>query len=216
MPNREDGVGGLVEHSAHQPHVVAGVLGGGQSRRLGRDKGLIQWNGRSLIEWSVVRAKRVSRQVYVLAKSREFYSHLSCPVVSDFYSTSSPLSGILTLAPFVKEWMLLLACDIVLFSDEVLPYVWSRRKPGKTVVVRSEEGLQPLLGFYPAAHIPYWERAYRSGNYKLQTVLEQMPRVEIDAGELPTPANGTPVFLNINREEDLERLLKIEQNMRVR
>ncbi len=208
-------------NTGHQPHIVAGVLGGGQSRRLGRDKGLIQWNGRSLIEWSVVRAQTVASQVYVLAKNRSFYSHLTCPVLTDFYSTSSPLSGILTLAPFVKEWMLLLACDIVLFSDKVLPYIWSRREAGKAVVVRSEEGLQPLLGFYPAAHIPYWERAYRSGNYKLQTVLERMPRVEIEAteipaGELHAPTDGTPVFLNINHSEDLERLRKIEQNMRVR
>ena len=196
--------------------VIAGVLGGGQSRRFGRDKGLIEWNGRSLIEWAVLSAQRVAQQVYVLAKDRSFYSGLSCPVLPDFYSTSSPLSGILTLAPFVKEWMLLLACDIVLFSDQILPYLWEQRESGKAVVVRSDEGLQPLLGFYPAEHIRYWEAAYRNANYKLQPVLEQMPRVEINAAELPAPVNGDIGFLNINREEDLHTLERIGQSTRVK
>jgi len=200
----------------HHTHIVAGVLGGGQSRRLGRDKGLIEWNGRSLIEWAVLSAQQVAQQVYVLAKNRHFYSDLACPVLPDLYSTSSPLSGILTLSPFVREWMLLLACDIVLFSDEILPYLWKQRESGKAVVVRSEEGLQPLLGFYPAEHIGYWEAAYRSANYKLQIVLEQMPRVEIDAADLPKPRNLDDSFLNINREEDLYRLERIRQNTRVK
>ncbi|MFW5711442.1 MAG: molybdenum cofactor guanylyltransferase [Spirochaetota bacterium] len=200
----------------HQAHLIAGVLGGGQSRRLGRDKGLIEWEGRRLIEWSVLSAQKVAQQVYVLAKDRNFYSDLACPVLPDFYSTSSPLSGILTLSPFVKEWMLLLACDIVLFSDQILPFLWEQRESGKAVVVRSEEGLQPLLGFYPAEHLGYWETAYRNANYKLQIVLEQMPRVEIDAAELPAPANGDIGFLNINRVEDLRRLERIGRNTRVK
>lgn len=198
-----------------EAQVVAGILAGGQSRRLGRDKGLIRWKGRSLIEWSVLHAQSVTRHVYVLAKHREYYPNLQYPVLPDLYSTSSPLSGILTLAPFVKDWMLLLACDIVLFSDQILPYMWQQRSPGKAVVVKSAEGLQPLLGFYPVRHLQYWERAYRSGNYKLQPVLEQMPRVEIDATELPKPLNGDPVFLNINRKEDLYRLQEIDRSVRV-
>ena len=111
--------------------------------------------------------------------------------------------------------MLLLACDIVLFSEQILPYMWQQRIPGKAVVVKSAEGLQPLLGFYPVQHMRYWENAYRSGNYKLQPVLEQMPRVEIDAAELPKPLHGGPVFLNINRKEDFDRLREIEPSVRV-
>lgn len=200
---------------AEEPQVVAGILAGGQSRRLGHDKGLIRWNGRTLIEWSLFHAQSVARPVYVLAKQRDYYSNLAYPVIPDFYSTSSPLSGILTLSPFVKDWMLLLACDIVLFSEQVLPYMWQQRSPGKAVVVKSAEGLQPLLGFYPVQHMRYWEKAYSSGNYKLQPVLEQMPRVEIDAADLPKPLNGGSAFLNINRKEDLDRLRELDRSVRM-
>ncbi|HKK66342.1 MAG TPA: molybdenum cofactor guanylyltransferase [Clostridia bacterium] len=198
-----------------EEHITAGILAGGRSRRLGRDKAFLNWQGRSLIEWSVMRAKGITPTVYLLAKDRAAYQHLSCPVLPDFYSTSSPLSGILTVGPFVKQWLLLLACDIVLFSDRLLPFLWEQRTPGKAVVVRSKEGLQPLLGLYPVELMGYWERAYQKGNYKLQPTLQLMPRIEVAEYELPRPLQGGAPFLNINRAADVKQLQSLRTDMRV-
>ncbi|MCF7915300.1 MAG: molybdenum cofactor guanylyltransferase [Spirochaetaceae bacterium] len=198
-----------------EEHITAGILAGGRSRRLGRDKAFLNWQGRSLIEWSVMRAKGITSNVYLLAKDRAAYQHLSCPVLPDFYSTSSPLSGILTVGPFVKQWLLLLACDIVLFSDRLLPFLWEQRTPGKAVVVRSKEGLQPLLGLYPVELMGYWEQAYQNGNYKLQPTLQLMPRIEVAEYELPRPQQGEEPFLNINRAADVEQLQRLRTDMRV-
>jgi len=203
------------EKKTRKEHLVAGVLAGGTSRRLGRNKAFIEWRGRPLVEWSVLGAKKISSDVYILAKEQALYNRFDCPVLPDLYSTSSPLSGILTLGPFVKEWLLLLACDIVLLTDGLLPFLWNKRESGKAVVVHSKEGLQPLLGLYPAGHLSYWEKAYRSGNYKLQPVITQMPRVEVAPGELPKPEHGGPSFLNINQAADVERLFQLEKRVRV-
>ncbi len=202
-------------HPRSAEKIVAGILAGGQSRRLGRDKATIEWHQRSLIEWSFTRAQSITQNVYLLAKGQARYSHVHAPVLPDLYSTPTPLSGILTIGPFVKNWLLLLACDIVIFTDELLPYLWKQREPGKAVVVHSEEGLQPLLAYYPLEHMEYWEEAYRSGNYKLQPIVMQMPRVEVEAGELPRPLLGGPAFLNINHNADVARLRQLEAHMRV-
>ncbi|MFO7731688.1 MAG: molybdenum cofactor guanylyltransferase [Spirochaetia bacterium] len=198
-----------------EEHLVAGILAGGQSRRLGQDKAFLNWQGRSLIEWSVIRAKGITSNIYLLAKDRAAYQHLSCTVLPDLYSTSSPLSGILTVSPFVKQWLLLLACDVVLFSNRVLPFLWEQRRPGQALVVRSKEGLQPLLGFYPVELMGYWEQAYQKGNYKLQPTLELMPRIEVSESDLPRPLQGGAPFLNINRAEDVEQLRSLRTDMRV-
>lgn len=198
-----------------EEHITAGILAGGRSRRLGRNKAFLNWQGRSLIEWSVMRAKGITSNVYLLGKDRAAYQHLSCPVLPDFYSTSSPLSGILTVGPFVKQWLLLLACDIVVFSDRLLPYLWEQRTAGKAVVVRSKEGLQPLLGFYPVELMGYWERAYQKGRYKLQPTLQRMPRVEVSESDLPRPQQGGAPFLNINRAADVEQLRSLRIDMSV-
>lgn len=199
-----------------EEHLTAGILAGGRSRRLGQDKAFLNWQGRSLVEWSLMRAKGVASNVYLLAKDRDAYQHLSCPVLPDFYSTSSPLSGILTVGPFVKQWLLLLACDIVLFSDRLLPYLWEQRTPGRAIVVRSEEGLQPLLGFYPVELMGYWEQAYQRGNYKLQPTLERMPRIEVPESDLPRPLQGGAPFLNINRAADVEQLRSLTTDISFR
>ena len=200
---------------ARKEHIVAGVLAGGTSRRLGRNKAFIEWRGRPLVEGSVLSAKKMTSDVYILAKEQALYKRIGCPVLPDLYSTPSPLSGILSVGPFVKDWLLLLACDIVLFTDRLLPFLWDKREAGKAVVVRSKEGLQPLLGLYPVEHLSYWEKAYKSGNYKLQPVITQMPRVEVAARELPKPIHGGPSFLNINQDADVERLLQLEKRVRV-
>lgn len=187
-------------------NLIAGILAGGQSRRLGTDKALIQWRGRSLLEWAVQRASALTNDVYILAKQQEPYERAGVPVLVDFSTTVTPLSGILSVSPFVKEWLLLLACDIVIFSNEILEKIWERREPGKAVVVRSEQGLQPFLGLYPAEHLSIWEEAYRSGNYKLQPALEGMKRIVLDSQDLEKEIGESPLFVNVNRPEDLDYL----------
>lgn len=189
-----------------QENLLAGILAGGQSRRLGTDKALIEWRGRSLLEWSIRRAEKLTENVFILAKQREHYEGLGVPVLVDLSTTLTPLSGILSVSPFVKEWLLLLACDIVIFSDELLKKIWERREPGRAVVLRSEEGLQPFLGLYPAEHLRIWEEAYRGGNYKLQPALDRMDRIILDSRDLETEIGTSPLFVNVNRPGDLEFL----------
>jgi len=191
--------------------LVAGVLAGGLSRRLGIDKALIRWNGKTLLEHSLDSASGLSEDVYVLTKNRSAYERFGYPVLTDVLSTATPLSGIITIIPFVDEWLLLTACDIVILAEDLLPAMWDCRSPGKAVVVRSQEGLQPFLGLYPAGLLPLWEQAYRNGNFKLQTILAGMPKVILETGQLEKDFGLAPVFANINRMTDI----KILQGMRV-
>ncbi|HDQ13202.1 MAG TPA: molybdenum cofactor guanylyltransferase [Sediminispirochaeta sp.] len=192
--------------------LTVGILAGGKSRRLGLDKGLIPWRGRSLLEWSAYRAAALGGELYILAKERAPYEGFGYPVLTDFSSSLTPLSGILTVIPFVKDWLLLLACDILILSDGLLPLLWDKRREGRAVVVHSPQGYQPFLGLYPRRELQRWEDAYRRGSYKLQPVVEQMDKIVCPQESLEAELGGGPLFLNINRPEDLRKLRLQELN----
>lgn len=180
-------------------HLVAGVLAGGGSRRYGRDKAFVLWKGRPLVEHAlkaVSAVSVVSGETYILSKEPEKFDHLPWSVIPDFTTTPSPMSGIISVGPFVKEWLLLAACDILVLDRSFLKRMWEARTAGKAVIPRTERGLQPLLALYPKELLSHWESAFGRGNFKLRPVAESMPRVELELG-------NTPPFRNINRPEDL-------------
>ncbi|MFP4617642.1 MAG: molybdenum cofactor guanylyltransferase [Spirochaetaceae bacterium] len=177
-------------------HIVGGVLAGGGGRRYGADKAFAEWKGRPLVEYALQSVSSFAEQTYILSKEPDKFTRLPWTVIPDITTTPTPISGILSIAPFVKEWLLLAACDILLLDPEFIRTLKEAREPGKAVFPRTERGLQPLLAFYPKELLVYWERAYRSGNFKLRSTAERMPHVAVDVP-------GAAPFRNINRPEDL-------------
>ena len=212
-------------------HLVAGVLAGGGSRRYGRDKAFVRWNGKPLVEHALLSVSRIADESYILSKEPEKFAHLPWTVIPDITVTPTPMSGIISVASFVRGWLLVAACDILVLDHAFLRAMWEAREPGKAVIPRTERGLQPLLALYPAELLAQWERAFAHGNFKLRPVAASMPRVEVDPaafsrlwvevsgyraaaggekdGAYSLNAAGFPPFLNINRPEDLVQLNRI-------
>ncbi|MFO7850756.1 MAG: molybdenum cofactor guanylyltransferase [Spirochaetia bacterium] len=199
--------------------IVGGVLAGGGSRRYGRDKAFVEWKGRSLVEYALQNVSRLAEETYILSKEPKKFVHLPWTVIPDITTTPTPISGILSISPFVKDWLLVAACDILVLDPEFINTLWGAREPGKAVIPRTDRGLQPLLAIYPKEVLGYWEQAYRSGNFKLRSVVENMPRTEVDISKLRASSSsearetrgeqGLPPFRNINRPEDLPEVISV-------
>lgn len=113
----------------HGPHITAGLLAGGEGRRVnGQDKGLLPYQGRALAEWVMnalapqcdallISANRNAgdyRQLrlqsdWPLPKDDE---HAVWPDDSDLPTLSGPLAGIITLLRHAQtEWVMFAPCD---------------------------------------------------------------------------------------------------------
>lgn len=191
--------------------ILAGILAGGGSRRYGSDKCMATLGGRPLLDWAVSYGKRLTDSVLLLTRGRESYTPPPCclgelPCLKDQYTVSTPISGILTIAPFVKEWLLLLACDIILPEPAMLDLLVEYREKDKAVLFRINGTLQPFLGIYPKSLLCYWEDAFRRADYRLRRVVEKMPRVEIDERVLREAGFESPPLFNINTPAELQRV----------
>ena len=184
--------------------VTAGILAGGGSRRFGSDKACALWEGRSLLEWTILNASFLTDNINILTKTPETYRFTGCNIIEDFHSVSTPISGIISIMPEISDWLLLLACDIPFFEKKVLEFLWNKRDKNRATVIHVNGKYQPFLGLYPKNVLPYWEEAFSSGEYHLQRVIENMPKIVIEQSDLMFAGISLQSFLNINTPADLK------------
>lgn len=184
--------------------VIAGILAGGGSRRFGSDKACAIWEGQSLLEWTIQNASEITDNINILTKKPEAYNFAGCNIIEDLLEVSTPISGIISIIPYVSDWLLLLACDIPFFDKKVLDFLWEKRDKKKATVIHVNGKYQPFLGLYPRSVLPYWVEAFEHKEFYLQRVIEGMPKIVIEQTDLMFAGISLKSFLNINTPSDLE------------
>lgn len=95
--------------------VAAVILAGGQGRRMGgADKGLIDYQGRPLVEWTLAALVPQAGEILISAnRNLEIYAAYGHRVLTDTMPDfPGPLAGVLAaLDAVTAEWLLVAPCD---------------------------------------------------------------------------------------------------------
>jgi molybdopterin-guanine dinucleotide biosynthesis protein A len=95
--------------------VAAVILAGGQGRRMGgADKGLIEYQGRPLIEWALAAlTPQVDELVISANRNLDIYAAYGHRVLTDTLPDyPGPLAGVLAaLGAVTADWLLVAPCD---------------------------------------------------------------------------------------------------------
>lgn len=144
------------------------ILAGGQSRRMGRDKALLLFEGRSLLARQAELLNRLGpEEIFVSASARGVYESVGYPVIADAAAGVGPLMGILTALRAVRTPMvLILAVDMPLMTVGLLEALRTQATEKTGVVPHVNGRVEPLVAFYPkqAAKV-----AVRMMRYRLHT-----------------------------------------------
>jgi molybdenum cofactor guanylyltransferase len=189
-------------------HVTAGILTGGGSRRFGQDKAFYPWKGRILLEWTIRGAGYMTDDIYLLVKEAQTMDLplKDMKILEDHFELPTPLNGIHSVIPHVNEWLLLLACDIPFFDEQILNLLWEFRSSEKATVIWADGRYHPFLGLYPVSVLNFWDEAFMAGEYHLQRIVERMPRIILEEDLLESRGIDRLNLANINSPADLERL----------
>jgi molybdopterin-guanine dinucleotide biosynthesis protein A len=180
------------------------VLCGGNSRRMGTDKGLIPWKGERLVLKSLELLKSKCLNVSLISNNSDYQS-LWDPVYPDLITNCGPAGGILTGLTYSKsEGNLVLACDMPFVSPDFLDYLLAQLTDEPDAVVPIVQGrIQPLCAWYRLRTAANFKLCVENGILKMTEILDRL-KVKY----LPVPAQGHPftedLFRNLNRPEDLE------------
>ncbi len=189
--------------------ISAWVLAGGRSRRMGRDKALIEIGGQTLLRRVVDLAHSITPRVAVLGGGGDRDYGVGLRVVDDVFPAQGPLAGIhAALRATATELNLVLAVDAPFVTAEFLRYLVARASATSAVVTLPRVGtrLQPLCAVYRRAFADVAEPALREGNNKIDALFPRI-RVEIiDEPELQSRGFSAGIFRNLNTPEDIEGL----------
>lgn len=157
--------------------LTVAVLAGGQSRRMGQDKALLEVDGRPLIEYVLEAAKPLARDTLIVASERPEYERFGARVVPDKFPHSGSLGGIYTaLSEAGEEYCLVLACDMPFVNRDLLKYMAGLDRSYDVLVPalsadRSDQGegetLETLHAIYSKACLPAIERQLNAGVFKV-------------------------------------------------
>ena len=152
------------------------ILAGGQSRRLGRTKALVEVDGRTIIEkvLSVIPAQKDN--IKLITSSFQIFRFLKLKMIADIHPGLGPIGGVhagLVDSPF--DFNFFLACDLPLISTEVVQTVLDFHAGQDIFGISTKNGLEPLCALYSRNCIPAIERQIKIRDYSLHSLFETVP-----------------------------------------
>lgn len=181
------------------------VLAGGRSRRMGREKALVDFDGQPLVKRVADRLARVADPVLVATGNPGRLGHLGYQELADVASGCGPLGGLVAgLEASPHELVAVVAVDMPHLSPELLELLVSVRRGEDAVVPLGSTGLEPLHAVYSTSALPSMREALARGRYGLQQLLSHLRVREVPASEWAAATVDPRFAFNINRPEDLE------------
>ncbi len=132
-------------------NLSAVILAGGESRRMGRDKAWVEFDGQPLI----IRALSATRdsgikEIFISGSAAADYSALGYPVLFDREPGCGPLAGIeRALGATEAALLLVLAADLPRMTAAFLRKLAGHCDPLTGVIPKLKGQLEPLAAIYP-------------------------------------------------------------------
>lgn len=175
-------------------NVKAVILAGGQSRRMGRDKSLVLWEGVPLLRRVYDVAAAVVGDVAVMTPWGDRYREI-LPADFEGLADEQPGEGpLVALEQVLREsnsadvdWIWLLGCDLPRLDGAILrgwvDNLDNHSSDQLVAVPRSQAGWEPLCGFYRPQVLPQLQEFITQGGRSFQNWLDQVPHLQIPLGE---------------------------------
>lgn len=187
--------------------VSAIIQAGGQSRRMGRDKALIDYQGRPIIAHVIDTLRALSDDIVVVSNRSDLYSPFGARVVPDFDPPCGPLGGLAAgLLAINTELAIVVACDMPFLNVNLLRWLIDLAEGYDAVVPQSGAEYEPL-------HAVYWRTCYHPivqrisrGERRVISFFADVQLRTVPEAEWRVLDPGGRSLINLNTPEDLNLL----------
>jgi molybdopterin-guanine dinucleotide biosynthesis protein A len=183
------------------------ILAGGKSSRMGRDKGLCRFKGKTLVSYAIATLQPLCSRIIISANNdMEDYSTFGLEVFPDEVKGIGPMGGILTcLKQSTTQHNLVLSCDTPFVTTALFEFLLNNIEKRQLVVPATQTFLlEPLAAYYATNVLAELERFVNAGDYKMMNFFKKMNFGSLAVDEL-LPAFSENLFRNLNTPEDLLR-----------
>jgi len=200
----------VISNDSMQTPIMNGlVLAGGHSKRMGADKGIIQWHGKEQRYYMADLLKEVCNDVYISCREEQRKEIDSAyNTLPDTVNGGGPLVGILSaLKKEPDRAWLVVACDLPLLDLETVKFLIERRDV--TAVATTFEspfdGLpEPLITIWEPASLPMLLTHLSDGfSCPRKALIRNMKQVKL---LLPPQPDS---LMNANTPDDAEKVKRL-------
>lgn len=187
-------------------NISVGILAGGKSSRMGRNKALIEINNVRIID-SLIGEFSSFAEVIVSAGEKGIYEDTGATVVYDENKDMGPMEGIRrVLASSKSEYVFICAADMPFMKKEIVQYIAGYiSSDHDCYVIRSADRIEPLCAIYKRSLIPVIEELMAKGRLRLREILDSVNTKYI---MLDNTCFDRKCVRNINTKEELAELMK--------
>ena len=180
------------------------ILAGGKSSRMGTDKGLIQLNGKTMIEHIIENLASLDIPI-IIVSNNPVYEKFGLPVYPDKIKDKGPVGGIYTgLLHSETEHNIVLSCDVPFVSKGLLTHLIENAAKHAVVIPKLRDKIHPLIGVYKKSTLETFKEHLQRDQRKLIKVCNELNSLVLDLGQHPT-LNDPHLFSNVNTKEDLNK-----------
>jgi molybdopterin-guanine dinucleotide biosynthesis protein A len=183
------------------------VLAGGQSKRLGVDKALLVFGGRTLLEIAVERLKELTPDVVVAcgAGTRPGWPVVASRNIVDRVPGRGPLAGLdAGLRIIANEAAVVVACDMPFLDSALLRHLGGRLGNHLAAVPMIGGRYQALHAVYSRRCLPRVEELLLQGGSMMDLLAVIDTEVVAEDEVRSIDASGLSSF-NLNSQDDLDQ-----------
>ena len=180
------------------------ILAGGKSSRMGSDKGLIEFNGKPMIQHIIDRFNELNLPILIIANNPA-YSKFGYPVVEDLIKDKGPVGGIYTgLMTSNSDRNLIVSCDMPNISSQLLEHLINQSKGHPLTIPHHGQRLHPLIGVYSKSTLDSFKASLKNDQLRLSSICSALDAKIITLSD-DLKINLSADFSNINTLQDIKQ-----------
>ena len=182
------------------------ILAGGRSSRMGEDKGLVQLNGRPMIQHVIDAVADLGAETFLVSNRPQAYSRFGLRIAEDDSPGRGSLEGLRTaLTAARSDYVLVVGCDMPFIQRPLVEHLVSIKRSFEALVPRYGGRLQPMLAVYGVTCLSHINRMLDQDQMKLGQVLDGVDSAIVEEDTVRKFDPDGISFRNVNTPEDLQR-----------
>ena len=178
------------------------ILAGGKSVRMGEDKGLITWQGKTFTERIMDVLKELTNDILIVSNNSA-YEKFGKPVFKDLIKDKGPLGGIYSgLYHSTTPHNIVVSCDTPFINSVLLRSLIASAEGVDVCILSCRKKWEPLIGYYHKNCLTPFLTSLQKEELKMSDAIEQVKHHVIAVEEEHTE----DLLRNINSKEDLNLL----------
>ncbi|HLY08042.1 MAG TPA: molybdenum cofactor guanylyltransferase [Planctomycetota bacterium] len=183
--------------------TACGILAGGASRRMGRNKALLPFRGAPLIRHQIDILSPLFSEILISANDASPYLPFKRRVVPDLLVEPCSLSGVhALLKAATAPRVFVVACDLPFLNPTLIRKLLDVPGDFDVIVPDTADGLEPLHALYGRSCLPAIEAAAADGHWKISGFYAGLWVDTVDVDVRDWLVEGRSPFTNANTPDE--------------